>query len=327
MPSISSSSVASSQIELTLKDRFAAARERYSSATQQAYGGISTVKAYASEIDLLVQEIYRDARKIESNPAALVAIGGYGRQHQCYYSDIDLLLLFDGRISSAEEDFISAILHPLWDLGLNIGHQVRELGEFETPEMNNPEYLVALLEARFLDGEQETYGQFHNACLTEKSKWREPMLAALCDLTRQRHAQYNHTVFHLEPDIKDAPGGLRDATAIRLLRKFNNRDVFDRAYLDVGRIDEAEDFMLRLRSILHMERGRNLNTLNHEHQETAAAVFGSPGDHSRSQVEALMSTYFHHAQLIRRSLATALKSSTAPTQAPISRIGKDLEKS
>ena len=327
MPSTPSSSVTSPQVESTLKDRLTAARECLITKTQQAYGGISSVKAYASAIDLLVHDIYRAARKIESNPVALVAIGGYGRRHQCLHSDIDLLLLFDGRISRAEEEFISAILHPLWDLGLNVGHQVRELGEFEVPEEDNPEYLVALLEARFLDGEQETYGKFHDICLSENSVWRAPMRTALCDLTNQRHAQYNRTVFHLEPDIKDSPGGLRDATAIRLLKDLNNRDTLDRAYLDSGRIDEAEDFMLRLRSILHMERGRNLNTFNHELQETTATVFRSPGDHSQSQVEALMSTYFHHAQLISRSLATALKSSEAPTQATVTTLGRDLEQS
>ena len=327
MPSTSSSSVASPQTESILKDRLIAAREHLTAETQRAYGGISTVKAYASEIDVLVHEIYRDARKIESNPVALVAIGGYGRQHQCLYSDIDLLLLFDGRIGTAEKQAISAILHPLWDLGLSVGHQVRELRELEVPETHNPEYLVALLEARFLDGDQETYEQFHKACLSKSTVWRNPMHTALLSLTNQRYAQYNRTVFHLEPDIKDAPGGLRDATAIRLLRNLNGLDTSDRAYVDIGRINEAEDFMLRVRSILHMDRGRNLNTLNHELQETVATVFGSPGDHSRSQVEALMSTYFHHAQLISRSLATTLKSSRAPSQSTVTTIGNDLEKS
>ena len=327
MPSTSSSSVASPQIESTLKDTLIAAREHLIAETQRAYGGISTVKKYASEIDTLVHEIYRDARKIASNPVTLIAIGGYGRQHQCHYSDIDLLLLFDGRIGTAEEQFVSAILHPLWDLGLSVGHQVRELGELEVPETDNPEYLVALLEARFLDGDQETYQQFHKACLSESTVWRDPMHTALLSLTNQRYAQYNRTVFHLEPDIKDAPGGLRDATAIRLLRNLNGRDTSDRAYIDIGRIDEAEDFMLRVRSILHMERGRNLNTLNHELQETVATVFGSPGEHAKTQVEALMSTYFHHAQLISRSLATTLKSSSAPSQSTVITIGNDLEKS
>ena len=327
MPSTSSSSVASPQTESTLKDRLIAAREHLTAETQRAYGGISTVKAYASEIDVLVHEIYRDARKIESNPVALVAIGGYGRQHQCLYSDIDLLLLFDGRIGTAEEQAISAILHPLWDLGLSVGHQVRELRELEVPETHNPEYLVALLEARFLDGDQETYEQFHKACLSKSTVWRNPMHTALLSLTNQRYAQYNRTVFHLEPDIKDAPGGLRDATAIRLLRNLNGLDTSDRAYVDIGRINEAEDFMLRVRSILHMDRGRNLNTLNHELQETVATVFGSPGDHSKSQVEALMSTYFHHAQLISRSLATTLKSSRTPSQSTVTTIGNDLGKS
>ena len=327
MPKPSSSSIVSAQSESTLKNRLTAARGLLLTETQRAFGGISTVRTYATSIDLLVQEIYRHARKIESAPATLVAIGGYGRQHQCQCSDIDLLLLFDGRIGAAEEQFISAILHPLWDLGLSVGHQVRGLGEFESPETDNPEYLVALLEARFLDGDQESYRHFHNACLSENSVWRDPMRAALLNLTNQRHAQHNRTVFHLEPDIKDAPGGLRDATAIRLLRNLNSRDKLNRAYVDIGRIDEAEDFMLRIRSILHMERGRNLNTLNHELQETVANVFGSPGGHVKSQVEALMSTYFHHAQLISRSLATALKSSEAPAHSNVTKIDKDLEQS
>ena len=190
MPETSSSSVVSPQIESTLKNRLTAARELLLAETQRAFGGISAVQTYATSIDLLVQEIYRHARKIESAPATLIAIGGYGRQHQCQCSDIDLLLLFDGRIGAAEEQFISAILHPLWDLGLNVGHQVRGLGEFESPETDNPEYLVALLEARFLAGDQESYRHFHNACLSENSVWRDPMRHQRCPRWTSRCDSY-----------------------------------------------------------------------------------------------------------------------------------------
>ena len=85
--------------------------------------------------------------------------------------------------------------------------------------------------------------------------------------------------------------------------------------------------MLRVRSILHMERGHNLNVLAHGLQETVAQRFGSPGDEKRRQVELLMSTYYHHARRIDRSMATVLKLSQAPPDRhqTVKPIGNDLE--
>ena len=77
--------------------------------------------------------------------------------------------------------------------------------------------------------------------------------------------------------------------------------------LEAERVDEAEDFLLRIRSILHLERQRNLNVLTHELQETVARAFGYPGEKLARQVETLMSTYFHHARIINRALKASLK--------------------
>ena len=86
----------------------------------------------------------------------------------------------------------------------------------------------------------------------------------------------------------------------------------------IGRVDEAEDFLLRLRSILHLKIGRNLNVLTHELQETAAPLFGSPDDPPAGQVEALMSTYFHHARIVNRALGASLKALAQPADgAPV----------
>ena len=214
-----------------LKDTLEAATSQLVGKTRRAYAGITTLRRHATEIDAIVQRIYRETRDLESTPAVLVALGGYGRKHQCQFSDVDLLVVFEGRIGKTEERFLSAILHPLWDLGLNVGHQVRELADFDSPETDNLEYLVALLEARFIDGDANVFRQFRDACLKDDSTWRVPMREAVLTLTRQRHAQFNRTVFHLEPDIKDAPGGLRDATAIHLLRRME-KGWSDRAYID-----------------------------------------------------------------------------------------------
>ena len=118
-------------------------------------------------------------------------------------------------------------------------------------------------------------------------------------------------MFQLEPDVKDSPGSLRDATAIRLLARLGDDAGGPVAY-HPGRVREAEDFLLRIRSILHLDRKRNYNGLGYELQERVAALFGSPGDQPQRQVEALMSTYFHHAQVVARALAASLRSLQAP---------------
>ena len=309
-----------------LSARLVDAREELRTEAALARAGIRTLHRYATRIDDILKDIYETGRELTDKPTALIPLGGYGRRHLCQYSDIDLLIVVDGEIGAPEERFLRAILHPLWDLGLEVGHQVRQIAEFRAPETDNPEYLAALLDARFLVGDPSVFERSVKACLAAESPWRAPMRAALVDLARKRHGQFNHTVFQLEPDIKDAPGGLRDATAIRLLARMA-RGAPGEPYTDVGRLDEAEDFMLRVRSILHMERGHNLNVLDHGLQETVAQHFGSPGDQKRRQVELLMSTYYHHARRIDRSMATVLKSSQAPPDRnrTVKQIGDDLE--
>jgi len=309
-----------------LSARLADAREELRAEAARACAGVRTLRRYSTRIDDILKDIYRVARELTDKPTALIPLGGYGRRHLCQYSDIDLLIVVDGTIGAPEERFLRAILHPLWDLGLEVGHQVRQLSEFAEPETDNPEYLAALLDARFLVGDRSVFDRSVKACLAAESPWREPMQAALIDLARQRHGQFNHTVFQLEPDIKDAPGGLRDATAIRLLAGMT-RGAPGEPYMDVGRLDEAEDFMLRVRSILHMERGHNVNVLAHGMQETVAHHFGSPGEQKRRQVELMMSTYYHHARRIDRSMATVLKSSLASPDRnrTVTPIGDDLE--
>ena len=309
-----------------LSARLADAREELRVEAARACGGVRTLRRYSTRMDGILKDIYRVARELTDKPTALIPLGGYGRRHLCQYSDIDLLIVVDGTIGAPEERFLRAILHPLWDLGLEVGHQVRQLSEFAEPESGNPEYLAALLDARFLVGDRDVFDRSVKACLAAESPWRAPMRAALVDLARQRHGQYNHTVFQLEPDIKEAPGGLRDATAIRLLARMA-RGAPGEPYTDAGRTDEAEDFMLRVRSILHMERGHNINILAHGLQETVAERFGSPGEQKRRQVEQMMSTYYHHARRIDRSMATVLKSSLAPSdkKQTVTPIGDDLE--
>src|SRR5262249_56014866 len=92
-------------------------------------GGRGALARYWDRFDGILRQLTVSAPRIDQ-PVTVVAIGGYGRRQLCLHSDIDLLLLFGGHLGEAEERVVRAMLHPLWDLGLVVGHQVREIEEF-----------------------------------------------------------------------------------------------------------------------------------------------------------------------------------------------------
>ncbi len=308
----------------SLRDELGRAREELVERVRTASAGIPAVRGYSERLDELLRRIHSEARDLTQTPHALLAVGGYGRKQMSLWSDVDLLIVFGGSVGAAEERFLKSMLHPLWDLRLDVGHHIRELSDVKTVDSDNPEYLVALLDARFVDGDRDVFNTFSDACLRPGTAWSAPTLEALRDLIKRRHAQFNHTLYHLEPDVKDVPGGLRDVAAARMLRRLARPDL--PPPFEVGRLAEAEDFMLRIRSILHLERGRNLNVLTHELQETVASAFGLEDSAPQRRVETLMSTYFHHARIVSRSLRVSMKSLTPPPDTEPVAIGRDLIK-
>ena len=314
----------------SLADRLRAARNIFATEIRQARGGVQAARAYSTRIDHLLTRIMSESGLSPDSPAALVALGGYGRRQLCLCSDIDLLILFGGPITSAEERLVKSLLHPLWDLGLDVGQQVRQVDELERAETDNPGFLVAVADARFITGDTEVFENFSRHSRGPESHWRQPTIDALCGLIDERYRRFNSTIYQLEPDVKEAPGALRDVAAIRTLVCLAKANASPIAPVPSGRLDdaldEAEEFLLRIRSILHLDNGRNLNALSHEHQETIAERFGSPGSETGGQVEALMSAYFHHARIIMRILAANLNEvSPEPRPSRRRRIGNNIE--
>lgn len=300
------------------------ARDELTAKTVLARAGFNSLARYSEHVDGIVRRIYLAARDCTDIPVVLVALGGYGRKQLCLHSDIDLLLLFAEPVGSAEKQFLKSMLHPLWDLGFDVGHHLREITDLEQPDANNPEFLVSLLEARYLDGDAVLFEQLTDIYTGPEAPWRDPILKALLDLVEQRHTQFNKTLYQLEPDVKNAPGALRDVLAVRMISQLV--DPLRHPHLDMGKVSEAEDFLLRIRSILHLDRRRNLNVLSHELQETVAKSFGSPGEQLARQVETLMSTYFHHARIINRALKSTLKALVVTPDDPAVPLADGLER-
>ena len=275
----------------------------------RGHGGRAALARFSDRLDAIVRHIVAAAPPTPQS-VAVVAIGGYGRRQLSLHSDIDLLILFGGHLGDAEEKTLRAILHPLWDLGLVVGHQVREIEEFGRLEVDNPEFLMALVDARPIAGDRALFDRFESAF--HHAGTHAHVVGALNALIDERYALFNSTLYQLEPDVKESPGALRDLTATRWIAALTDPSLIRRGVEDPSKIEEAEDFLLRVRSILHLESKRNHNQLTHQLQEHAADILGYPGAFPQQRVERLMSDYFRHARVVMRSLAWMRKAAPTP---------------
>ena len=128
------------------------------------------------------------------------------------------MILFGTSIGRDEERFVNAVLQPLWDLQLVVGHQVRELADFDELDIGNTEFLLAALDARPIAGDLDLFERLAARVARVTAENRVRAVDSLLELIEQRHAQFNGTIYQLEPDIKNAPGGLRDIAAMRYLQ-------------------------------------------------------------------------------------------------------------
>src|SRR5271154_6509111 len=188
---------------------------------EQGASGAETLAARTAAVDDLVRGLWQEAVAQEprlGKSVALVAIGGYGRGELFPYSDIDLLFLLDPK--AAEKDFkdpIRRVSQELWDCGLRVSPIARRLNEGDQFDPQNAESVLALLDHRLIEAEAGSNGGsslFERLSGQVLSKLLERERAAiarrLAELTALRHSRYGSPLFHLEPNIKDYPGGLRD---------------------------------------------------------------------------------------------------------------------
>jgi [protein-PII] uridylyltransferase len=286
---------------------FQAARSELQAEVRKGTGGRAALERYSDRVDVMLRQLHADGGPPEG--VAVLALGGYGRRHLSLHSDIDLLVLFE-RLDAGGERFLRAFLHPLWDLGVVVGHQVREIDDFRQLEADNPEFLLALLDARLVAGARPLFDRFD--VLFHTAATHAQILRSLLQLIDERHARFNGTLYQLEPDVKDAPGALRDLAATRTIAMLTDPLLLRKGPADPARFEDAEDFLLRIRSALHVNTDRNQNVLSHEMQERTADLLGYPGAEPRQRVERLMSDYFRHARIVSRSLEWARKTAPVP---------------
>jgi [protein-PII] uridylyltransferase len=290
-----------------------------------ATGG-ATIAARAQAVDELVQGLWRQAVQQHphlSNGIALLAVGGYGRQELFPHSDVDLLFLLDAKV--AEKDVKAAIRgvnQQLWDLGIRISPTTRKASECEKFDPDIAEFALSLMDMRYLAGDTALYSRMASQTLPKLlQRDGKAILNRLVELTRIRHAKYGETLFHLEPTIKDCPGGLRDVHVCRWIASLlgaQSKTEYSSATSSASEEDfrQAVEFLYRVRCFLHYRHDRDDNTLDWQAQDAAAlsAIGVAPGSRPNGSTDAAywMRVYFRNARNVERRVMRMIESVPAP---------------
>jgi [protein-PII] uridylyltransferase len=298
--------------------------------------GAATIAARAAALDELVSGLWRQAVEGDSRLGvgiSLVALGGYGRQELFPYSDVDLLFLLDGKLAEKDvKEPIRRMNQELWDCGIRVSPVTRRLAECERFDPENTEFVISLMDHRMVIGDVGLYDKLAEQCVPKLLQREHKTVAAqLLELTRTRHAKYGDTLFHLEPNIKDCPGGLRDAhvcgwmaklqeIAAQNPRKSAGGSAAAVSFDESNEFRKAVEFLWLVRCFLHYRHERDDNTLDWQAQDAAAeTMVGLTGRKPKKADAAYwMRVYFRYARSVERRVSQVMG------EAPAERSGSKL---
>ena len=240
-----------------------------------ALGGRALCRALSQATDEVLATLWHDAAASitptrRRSAVALVAVGGYGRGELAPQSDIDVLLVHDGKVGGIAEA-ATALWYPLWDAGLKLGHAVRSLDDQLALAGDDLDTATATLSVRHLAGDEELAARL----ATEgRARWRRHgrrWLDTLRSKVIERRTQAGDVAFLLEPDLKDGHGGLRDVQTLWWAADADLLVPPD----DLAQLDECYGRLVDVRVALHRVTGRPGDTLRLEDQDAVADAVGA----------------------------------------------------
>jgi [protein-PII] uridylyltransferase len=235
----------------------------------------------------------------------LLAVGGYGRGEMCPHSDIDIAFITPATPSKWAEKVIEAMLYYLWDLALKVGHSSRSVAEALKMANGDLTIRTALLEGRYLWGDQPLYDEVSRRFWSEVVKGTEPQFVSEKLAEREgRHKRMGDSRYVVEPNVKDGKGGLRDLQTLFWIGKYMHRVRLPAELVDAGLFTpeefrsfrRAEGFLLAVRCHLHTITGRAEDRLTFDLQREVAKRMHYRDRPGKSAVERFMQFYFLQAQ-------------------------------
>jgi [protein-PII] uridylyltransferase len=295
----------------------------FDSATRTASAGTRAIAARAAAVDETVQVAWSAA--VARDPklgtgVAVLAVGGYGRRELFPYSDVDLLFLLDAKVQEKDvKDGIRRVHQELWDCGLRAAPMTRRLAECDRFDPENVEFTLSLLDQRRVAGDATLHAKLEEKILPRLiGKERKKIVTRLLAVTRGRHAKYGDTLFHLEPNIKECPGGLRDIHVCGWLARLQEESGTAVIAGSAGEEEfaDAREFLSLVRWFLHQRHERDDNTLDWLAQDAAAAKsLGLSGDGQARDAAYWMRFYFRHARSVERRVTQAMEEAE-PAKSP-----------
>jgi len=272
--------------------------------------GLRDVAERCAETDEVVRSCFAGTfLDAERSGVVLIAVGGYGRGQLFPYSDVDLLLLVEcpGQTATYTEQ-TSQLLAQLWDAKLRVSHSVRAPAECARLAPDNAELNISLLDTRFLAGDQSLYEDLRYRQLPRfYLREQRDLLRNLLELTQTRHTLAGETIYHLEPDVKETPGGLRDLQLACWISQLTNMSAVrlpqSEEFLPAEarhKLEPAKQFLFALRCYLHYFNSRDNNKLSFDLQETVAKEGAGTAFRETQGTSEWMRDYFRHVRVIYR---------------------------
>lgn len=250
------------------------------------------IDRYFQDTNALLSGVYESI-----NPYAVVALGGYGRQEQCIYSDIDLMFLFRDPVQESLLGMIRTFVYPLWDIGLSVAHSTRTIAECMHIFHDRNQTLVSFLDARRICGCSELFGdfqnQFRNTVLVPES---DALIRWLMRTNLARHEEFGDSTYRLEPNLKDGQGGLRDYHTLlwmeRIRKNVETKDDLAKtgaiSHLEYESLMEALEYIWMVRNHLHDLTGKKYDQLRFTFQEEIAGILGIKEKEGQQPVEGFL---------------------------------------
>jgi [protein-PII] uridylyltransferase len=280
--------------------------------------GLEAIRSRTELVERILLRLWRELISPVESKVALVALGGFGRQALFPHSDVDILFLHaEHSTEGVLRDPIRAFCQELWDLRMKLGPTTRTVSECDQFDPQNVEFTISLLDSRFLAGDRGLFSRLHDEILPRFfSREANYIIQQLAEVTHSRHAKYGNTVFHLEPNVKEAPGGLRDynvAGWFSLLAAMDKQRTWPVPETLLPESAQrsfrpAHEFLSSVRAFLHYRQGRDDNMLAWESQDEAAARSIGVEAAGGTDAAAWMRVYFRHARAVQYECLRLLES-------------------
>ena len=266
-------------------------------------------------IDQLIRVIYDHVTGDllpQSNPTpgerlTLLAVGGYGRAEMAPQSDVDIAFVTPQRRTPWCEQVIETMLYLLWDLGLKVGHSSRTVDEMITMSKQDLTVRTAMLEGRYLWGDQALYDEGARRFRSEVVRGTaRQFVSEKLEERNERHKRMGDSRYVVEPNVKDGKGGLRDLQTLYWIGKYIHNVRSASELVDVGLLTReeyrsfrrAENFLLAVRCHLHTLTGRAEDRLTFDFQRQIAERMNFAERPGKAPVERFMQFYFLQAKRV-----------------------------